>query len=60
MVTAWSLEGTAGPAFEIPNPPGAELPNSGGPGTTWLYLIGACLLLGAGVILIARRRLRGM
>ena len=40
------------------NTPGAELPSSGGPGTTWIYLIGSILLLGCGITLIARRRIR--
>lgn len=40
----------------IANTPGAELPSSGGPGTTWIYLLGVILLLGCGTSLIARRR----
>ena len=42
----------------VTNHPGAELPSSGGPGTTWIYLLGAVLLLGCGITLIARRRIR--
>jgi len=38
------------------NTPGTELPNSGGPGTTWIYLLGSLLLLGSGILLAARRR----
>ena len=38
------------------NTPGAALPNAGGPGTTWIYLIGSLLLLGSGIALVARRR----
>lgn len=45
-------------SFTVSDPPGTELPNSGGPGTTWIYLIGAILLLGCGISLIARRRVR--
>ena len=44
--------------YDIANDAGVELPNSGGPGTTWLYLLGAGLLLGCGITLIARRRIR--
>ena len=44
--------------LQIENTPGAALPNSGGPGTTWIYLIGSILLLGCGTILVARRRTR--
>ena len=40
------------------NNPGVELPESGGPGTTLIYLIGSILLLGCGTILVARRRAR--
>ena len=43
--------------FIIPNTFGASLPESGGPGTTWIYLIGSLLLLGCGVLLVARRRM---
>lgn len=41
----------------VGNTPGAELPNSGGPGTIWIYLIGSILLLGCGTLLAARRRI---
>lgn len=40
------------------NNPGVELPSSGGPGTTWIYLIGSILLLGCSIMLISRRRIR--
>lgn len=40
----------------VENTSGAELPNSGGPGTTWIYLIGILLLLGCGIALVSRRR----
>lgn len=42
----------------IKNTPGAALPNSGGPGTTWIYLIGSLLLLGCGIALVSRRRIQ--
>lgn len=35
---------------------GVELPSSGGPGTTWIYLLGSLLLIGSGILLAARRR----
>ena len=35
---------------------GVELPSAGGPGTTWMYLLGAILLLGCGITLISRGR----
>ena len=37
---------------------GYELPSAGGSGTTWIYLLGTILLLGCGITLIARRRIR--
>lgn len=42
--------------IKVQNSAGVELPNSGGPGTTWIYLIGIILLIGSGIALVARRR----
>ncbi len=44
--------------LKIKNEPGTELPNSGGPGTMWIYLIGSLLLLGSGIALVSRRRIQ--
>jgi fimbrial isopeptide formation D2 family protein/LPXTG-motif cell wall-anchored protein len=41
---------------DVENKSGAELPETGGMGTTIFYVLGAILVLGAGVLLIARRR----
>ena len=43
---------------EIVNKKGAELPSTGGIGTTIFYIIGTLLVLGAGVLLVTRRRMR--
>lgn len=43
-------------ALEIENNKGAELPSTGGMGTTILYVIGAIMVLVAGVYLITKRR----
>ncbi|MGT2895828.1 SpaH/EbpB family LPXTG-anchored major pilin [Streptococcus entericus] len=43
---------------QIENNQGAELPSTGGFGTTVFYTLGASLIVGAGVVMVARRRLR--
>lgn len=42
---------------EIINQRGAELPSTGGIGTTIFYVIGAILVIGAGILLVTRRRM---
>ncbi|MGN0721862.1 MAG: isopeptide-forming domain-containing fimbrial protein [Anaerovoracaceae bacterium] len=49
----------AGVDIAIENNTGAELPSTGGIGTTIFYVIGAVLVIGAGVLLVTRRRMRG-
>ena len=41
---------------DVENKSGAELPETGGMGTTIFYVLGAILVIGAGVLLIVRRR----
>lgn len=41
----------------VVNESGTELPSTGGIGTTLFYIVGAILALGAGVLLVARRRM---
>ncbi|MBR2257107.1 MAG: Cna B-type domain-containing protein [Blautia sp.] len=43
----------------VENTPGAALPNTGGMGTTIFYLIGAVMTLGAGLLLVQKRRMAG-
>lgn len=43
--------------FDVENAGGATLPSTGGIGTTIFYTIGAILVIGAGVILVTRRRM---
>ncbi len=42
---------------EVVNQQGTELPSTGGIGTTIFYIVGAVLVLGAGVVLVSRRRM---
>lgn len=46
-------------AFQVENKKGTELPSTGGIGTTIFYVVGAILVIGAGVVLITRRRMDG-
>ena len=41
----------------VENNSGTQLPSTGGIGTTIFYLIGACLVLGAGVLLVTKRKM---
>ena len=41
----------------VVNKKGAELPSTGGTGTVMFYIIGVIMVIGAGVVLIARRRM---
>jgi len=51
--TAANLEQTA----TVINESGATLPSTGGMGTTILYIAGAILVLGAGILLVTKRRM---
>lgn len=51
-----TIEGTNG-VITVVNKPGSLLPSTGGIGTTIFYVIGAILVIGAGVALITRRRM---
>ena len=44
-------------AVKVVNNAGTELPSTGGIGTTIFYVIGAILVLGAGILLVTRRRM---
>ena len=41
----------------INNESGTELPSTGGIGTTMFYIIGAALVLGAGIVLVTKRKM---
>ena len=44
--------------FDVENHAGTVLPSTGGIGTTIFYVVGAILVIGAGVVLVTRRRMR--
>ena len=44
-------------AINVVNHKGKELPSTGGIGTTIFYVVGAILVIGAGVVLITKRRM---
>jgi len=54
-VTPANLKQTA----TVTNEAGAVLPSTGGIGTTIFYVLGSALVLGAGVILVAKKRING-
>ena len=54
---AANTDGAARAAGAIKNQSGAILPSTGGIGTTIFYVIGAMLVVGAGIILVTRRRM---
>ena len=43
---------------EVENKSGAQLPSTGGIGTTLFYVFGTILVLGAGVVLVTKRRVK--
>ena len=43
--------------FDIENKSGATLPETGGIGTTLFYVIGGLLVVGAGVLLVTKKRM---
>lgn len=43
---------------EVENKTGTVLPSTGGMGTTMIYLIGGALVLGSGVVLVTKRRVK--
>lgn len=43
----------------VENKTGTVLPSTGGAGTTMIYLVGAVLVLGSGVVLVTKRRVKG-
>lgn len=60
VTTGEGENASSGPAFvhkDVENNKGSVLPSTGGMGTTIFYVIGAVLVIGAGVVLVTRRRM---
>ena len=55
-VVTYTNEKLAETLIPILNTTGSQLPSTGGIGTTIFYLIGAILVIGAGVVFVTRRR----
>lgn len=51
------LSNVGASAYVVVNTTGSQLPETGGIGTTIFYLIGAILVIGAGVVFVTRRRM---
>ena len=49
-------EGTAFAPLTIENNEGAVLPSTGGSGTMIFYVVGGLLIIGAAIVLVARRK----
>ena len=49
-------DATAAAEITVENEAGSILPSTGGIGTTIFYAIGAILVIGAGIVLVSRRR----
>ena len=52
-----TADATAAVEISVENNAGSVLPSTGGIGTTIFYIIGAILVVGAGVVLVTRRRM---
>ena len=53
-----TVGGTEVTQVEVLNKSGTVLPSTGGAGTTMIYLVGAVLVLGSGVVLATKRRVK--
>ncbi len=63
---SWTVSGVDGATVEngiikltIENTMGSTLPETGGIGTAIFYIIGVCLMLGAGILLVVKTRMSG-
>lgn len=56
-ITFTANQGEGSLAATVVNQTGLELPETGGMGTTIFYIIGGVLVVGAGVLLITKKRM---
>lgn len=54
-----TVDGANADPVKVLNKTGTVLPSTGGMGTTMIYLIGGALVLGSGVVLATKRRVKG-
>lgn len=54
-----TVDGVDADPVKVLNKTGTVLPSTGGAGTTMIYLVGAVLVLGSGVVLATKRRIKG-
>ena len=54
-----TVDGVDADPVKVLNKTGTVLPSTGGMGTTMIYLVGAILVLGSGVVLATKRRVKG-
>lgn len=54
-----TVDGDNADPVKVENKTGTVLPSTGGVGTTMIYLIGGALVLGSGVVLVTKRRVKG-
>ena len=54
-----TVDGANADPVKVLNNTGSILPSTGGAGTTMIYLVGAVLVLGSGVVLVTKRRVKG-
>lgn len=53
-----TVDGDNADPVKVENKTGTVLPSTGGAGTTMIYLVGAVLVLGSGVVLVTKRRVK--
>ena len=58
FIPATDLNGEEEAMVQVENKSGVNLPSTGGIGTTIFYMVGGVLVVGAAILLIAKKRAR--